>query len=57
MTSVSGHLTELALPPEFKDNWMYPPPDRIFDAPVSITVPDVGTACCIPLYPIGRALK
>jgi hypothetical protein len=42
MTSVSGHLTELALPPEFKGDWKYPPPDRVFDARVSVEVPEVS---------------
>lgn len=41
MTSVSGHLMEITLPPEFK-NWQYPPPDRVFNAPIRSTVPEVG---------------
>ncbi|KAL1873450.1 hypothetical protein VTK73DRAFT_948 [Phialemonium thermophilum] len=39
MTCVTGHLTQLEFPGEFK-NWEYPPPVRLFDAPVNISVPD-----------------
>lgn len=41
MTCVVGHLTNLEFPPEFKD-WKYPPPDRLFGAPVQTTIPDVS---------------
>jgi DNA topoisomerase III len=43
MTSVVGHLTTMEFPQEYK-NWQHPPPEALFDAPVSIVVPDVGTA-------------
>lgn len=33
MTSVLGHLTASDFGPEFK-GWQYPPPDRLFDAPI-----------------------
>lgn len=39
MTSVIGHLTGLDVGPDNK-NWAYPPPDRLFDCPVMVTVPD-----------------
>ncbi|KAI1814850.1 DNA topoisomerase [Poronia punctata] len=37
MTSVLGHLTSAEFPPEYK-KWDYPPPDRLFDAPVNVVV-------------------
>ncbi|KAI0456111.1 DNA topoisomerase [Xylaria acuta] len=37
MTSVLGHLTTAEFPPEYK-KWDYPPPDRLFDAPVNVVV-------------------
>ncbi|KAI0143549.1 DNA topoisomerase [Xylariaceae sp. FL1272] len=37
MTAVLGHLTAAEFPPDYK-NWSYPPPDRLFDAPVNIVV-------------------
>ncbi|KAK7743396.1 DNA topoisomerase [Diatrype stigma] len=39
MTSVLGHLTSVEFPPEFK-SWQYPPPERLFDAPVKTVVSD-----------------
>ncbi|KAJ4292332.1 DNA topoisomerase [Collariella sp. IMI 366227] len=33
MTAVKGHLTAVEFPADFKQ-WEYPPPDRLFDAPV-----------------------
>lgn len=39
MTSVAGHLTGLELDPGYQD-WKYPPPVRMFDAPVHIKVAD-----------------
>jgi hypothetical protein len=41
MTAVKGHLTALEFPPDFKQ-WEYPPPDRLFDAPVQTVIPTVG---------------
>lgn len=41
MTSVLGHLTSVEFPPDFK-SWQYPPPERLFDAPVKTVVSDVG---------------
>ncbi len=41
MTSVLGHLTSAEFPPDFK-NWQYPPPERLFDAPVKTIVSEVG---------------
>ncbi|KAH8909523.1 prokaryotic type I DNA topoisomerase [Coniochaeta sp. PMI_546] len=40
MTCVSGHLTELTFPSEYKTDWKYPPPDRLFNAPVSVSIPE-----------------
>lgn len=40
MTSVSGHLTELKFPEEYTKDWAYPPPDRLFSAPVRVGIPD-----------------
>ncbi|KAK5636693.1 hypothetical protein RRF57_012405 [Xylaria bambusicola] len=37
MTSVLGHITSAEFPPEYK-KWEYPPPDRLFDAPVNVVV-------------------
>ncbi|PSS22396.1 hypothetical protein M430DRAFT_49524 [Amorphotheca resinae ATCC 22711] len=37
MTCVSGHLTELTFGPDYND-WSYPPPERLFDAPVRTTI-------------------
>jgi DNA topoisomerase-3 len=42
MTCVSGHLTELTFPSEYHSDWKYPPPDRLFNAPVSVSIPEVG---------------
>ncbi|KAH8894774.1 prokaryotic type I DNA topoisomerase [Thozetella sp. PMI_491] len=39
MTCVTGHMTALEFPPDFKD-WKYPPPDQLFNAPVQTVVPD-----------------
>lgn len=33
MTSVLGHLTTSDFGPDFKQ-WRYPPPERLFDAPI-----------------------
>ncbi|KAI2642655.1 DNA topoisomerase [Xylaria nigripes] len=35
MTSVLGHITTVEFPPEYK-KWDYPPPERLFDAPVNV---------------------
>lgn len=40
MTCVSGHLTELTFPPEYNSDWKYPPPDRLFNAPVCVSIPE-----------------
>lgn len=40
MTCVSGHLTELTFGPDYND-WSYPPPERLFDAPVRTTIDQV----------------
>lgn len=45
MTSVLGHLTTAEFPPEYK-KWDYPPPDRLFDAPVNVVVAAVGASKC-----------
>ncbi|KAI0481094.1 DNA topoisomerase [Xylariaceae sp. FL0804] len=42
MTAVLGHLTSAVFPAEFK-RWEYPPPDRLFDAPVHIVVSEDKT--------------
>ncbi|KAK3379381.1 DNA topoisomerase [Lasiosphaeria ovina] len=39
MTAVSGHLTHAEFPPEFS-KWDWPPPDRLFHAPVLTKVAD-----------------
>jgi DNA topoisomerase III len=41
MTSVSGHLTGLEFPPDYK-NWEHPPPDALFTAPVHTVVGNVS---------------
>lgn len=43
MTSVSGHLTELVFGAEYKD-WRYPPPQSLFEAPVSVNIDNVSEA-------------
>jgi DNA topoisomerase-3 len=40
MTHVQGHLTGTEFGPECK-NWQFPPPERLFDAPVYTTVDEV----------------
>jgi hypothetical protein len=40
MTCVSGHLTKLDFGPEFND-WNYPPPERLFEGPVHVTIDEV----------------
>jgi DNA topoisomerase-3 len=42
MTAVKGHLTAVEFPPDYKQ-WEYPPPDRLFDAPVLTVIPPVKT--------------
>ncbi|KAH9898858.1 DNA topoisomerase [Xylariomycetidae sp. FL2044] len=42
MTCVLGHLTSAEFPAEYK-NWQYPPPDRLFDAPVNVVVSEDKT--------------
>lgn len=42
MTSVLGHITATVFPPEYND-WKYPPPDRLFDAPVKTIFADDKT--------------
>jgi len=44
MTCVSGHLTELTFPSEYNSDWKYPPPDRLFNAPVSVSIPEGNRA-------------
>ena len=41
MTAVKGHLTAVEFPGEYKQ-WEYPPPDRLFDAPVLTVIPNVS---------------
>lgn len=40
MTCVSGHLTKLDFGSEFND-WNYPPPEKLFDGPVHVTIDEV----------------
>lgn len=40
MTAVRGHLTAVEFPSDFKQ-WEYPPPDRLFDAPIRTVIPTV----------------
>jgi len=40
MTCVTGHLTEQQFGPDYKD-WRFPPPERLFDAPLHTVVNDV----------------
>ncbi|KAI2470430.1 prokaryotic type I DNA topoisomerase [Annulohypoxylon bovei var. microspora] len=42
MTSVLGHLTSAVFPAEYK-SWEYPPPERLFDAPVNIIISEDKT--------------
>ncbi|KAI1097527.1 prokaryotic type I DNA topoisomerase [Jackrogersella minutella] len=42
MTSVLGHLTSAVFPPDYK-SWEYPPPERLFDAPVNIIISEDKT--------------
>lgn len=42
MTSVSGHLTEMKFDPEYEQDWNYPPPERLFEAPVRVVVDNVS---------------
>jgi len=48
MTCVAGHLTRMDFGPDYKD-WKYPPPDRLFEAPVHTIVPEVS--CSSPSSP------
>ncbi len=56
MTAVKGHLTAVEFPADFKQ-WEYPPPDRLFDAPVLTVVPNVrgigslSESCAVQLTP------
>jgi DNA topoisomerase-3 len=45
MTHVQGHLTTTEFGPECK-SWQFPPPERLFDAPVYTTIDEV---CVIPI--------
>ena len=47
MTAVKGHLTAVEFPADFK-KWEYPPPERLFDAPVLTTIPNVSVAANPP---------
>jgi hypothetical protein len=40
MTSVLGHLTDAVFGPGYND-WKYPPPGRLFDAPVQVIIKEV----------------
>ncbi|KAI6091867.1 prokaryotic type I DNA topoisomerase [Hypoxylon rubiginosum] len=42
MTSVLGHITAAEFPAEYK-KWDYPPPERLFDAPVNIVIAEDKT--------------
>lgn len=58
MTCVSGHLTRLDFGSEFSD-WNYPPPERLFDGPVHVTIDEVCPFNCgyfSPNYD-GRIIK
>ena len=41
MTSVTGHLTGVEFPMDYK-NWDSPPPESLFGAPIITTVPPVS---------------
>ena len=41
MTCVVGHLTNLDFPSDYK-NWQFPPPDRLFGAPVNTIIQPVS---------------
>ena len=41
MTSVLGHMTNLGFESAFMKDWKHPPPDRLFDARVQISVTEV----------------
>jgi hypothetical protein len=58
MTSVLGHVTTAEFPAEYK-KWDYPPPDRLFDAPVKVVVAAVSqfsVRCCLTLM-VGYILN
>ena len=42
MTCVTGHLTNVEFPSEYK-NWSFPPPETLFNAPITTAVHDVCT--------------
>ncbi|KAI5859394.1 DNA topoisomerase [Durotheca rogersii] len=42
MTSVLGHITSAVFPAEYR-KWEYPPPERLFDAPVNIVTSEDKT--------------
>ena len=42
MTCVSGHLTGVQFPSDYK-NWEHPPPVSLFSAPILTTVQDVSS--------------
>ncbi|KAH8815689.1 DNA topoisomerase [Xylogone sp. PMI_703] len=44
MTSVSGHLTDLKFDSEYDQDWTYPPPERLFEAPVRVVVDDKNSS-------------
>jgi DNA topoisomerase-3 len=48
MTAVKGHLTAVEFPGDYKQ-WEYPPPDRLFDAPVLTVVPTVSHSLVVAL--------
>jgi hypothetical protein len=49
MTAVKGHLTAVEFPGEYKQ-WEYPPPDRLFDAPVLTVIPNVSGTLAFPSH-------
>jgi hypothetical protein len=50
MTAVKGHLTTLEFPSDY-NRWEYPPPERLFDAPVYTVIPKVPTYAIPALAP------
>jgi len=48
MTCVTGHLTSTQFPDDFKD-WKYPPPGRLFSAPVITKVDEVCSSHWVDL--------
>lgn len=56
MTCVSGHLTKLDFGPEFND-WNYPPPEKLFDGPVHVTIDEDNKAVSTNIERLARGSR